>query len=144
MRRWPLAVFSWAVPLLAACSGGEPVPEVDPELVGATSVHVVSLSGWGSQERPVPDTVRAEVGAAVIFQVADWWVHTVEFVAEEMSPAQTGFIETHARMLSPPLVERGSRFVVSFAGAPPGTYPFRVDGFGDRATGAVVVTDPVP
>lgn len=92
----------------------------------------------------MPDTVRAEVGAAVIFQVADWWVHTVQFVAEEMTPAQIGFLEGRARMLSPPLVERGSRYVVSFTEAPPGSYPFRIDGFGDLARGAVVIEVPVP
>lgn len=144
MRRWYSALSLSSVLLLTACSRAEPASESDPELQGATAVYVVSLSGWGSQERPVPDTVRAEVGAAVIFQVADWWVHTVQFVAEEMTPAQIGFMESHGRMLSPPLVERGSRFVVSFADAPPGTYPFRIDGFGDLAKGAVVIEAPVP
>ena len=105
---------------------------------------MVSLAGWGGLERPVPDTLRIGGGAAVVFQTADFRVHSVEFLDDEMTPAQSSFIRRASYLRSPPLVERGSRYVVLFSGAPPGIYPFRVEGFGEPARGAVVVSSDPP
>ena len=127
---------------LVACSPGDmgsPAENTVPGLGAATAVHMVSLAGWGSQERPVPDTVRIGPGAAVVFQTADFRVHSVEFLDGDMAPAQSSFIRRASHLRSPPLVERGSRYVVLFSGAPPGIYPYRVEGFGEPARGAVVV-----
>ena len=87
----------------------------------------------------MPDTVRLGPDDAVVFQVADFRVHTVAFLVEEMSPAQDRFIRDSVRVVGPPLTERGSRYVVRFRGAPPGRYPYLVEGLGEPARGAVVI-----
>ncbi|MDH3225013.1 MAG: hypothetical protein OEO23_14930 [Gemmatimonadota bacterium] len=136
-----------AAVVLLACSAG------DDDLLESLSalgihdpgpVYVVSLAGWGGREQPVPDTVRVPPGAVVVFQVADFRVHTVTFAQDSLSSIQSGFIARVARGQSPPLIERGSRYIVSFAEAPPGTYPFRIGGFGASAGGAVVVVPGSP
>lgn len=130
---------TFALWLVLACSEADADATVRLGLEGASSVHTISLAGWGSVERPVPDTVRVGEGAAVIFQVADFRVHTVRFLAGEMTPAQTEFLRERARLVGPPLTERGSRYVVRFDDAPLGTYPFSIEGLGEAARGAVVV-----
>lgn len=107
-------------------------------------VYVVSLAGWGGEESLVPDTVYIEPGAVVVFQVADYRVHTVTFSLDSMPPPQEQFIRRASHGRSPPLIERGSRFIVPFADAPAGTYPFEVQGFGRAATGAIVVGRTLP
>ena len=116
--------------------------EDDLGLAGVAEVHIISLAGWGGQERSVPDTVRTHPGGAVVFEVSDFRVHTVEFMAEGMTPAQSAAIEENAQFKGPPLIERGSRYVVTFHGAPPGTYPYRITGLGEPALGAVVIEVP--
>lgn len=131
--------------LLTACSEGRDERPAARALLGldpSVPVHLVSVAGWGGREQAVPDTVIIEEGAAVVFQVADFRVHTVSFPLDGLSPPRADFIRTASGSSSPPLAERGSRYLVLFSRAPPGTYPFRVDGFGEPASGAVVVTAP--
>ena len=131
-----------AVVALLACSSGDEDLRASLSALGIHDpgpVYVVSLAGWGGTEQPVPDTVRVPPGAVVVFQVADFRVHTVTFPQDSLTSAQSGFIAQASRGRSPPLIERGSRYIVSFAEAPPGTYPFRIGGFGASAGGAVVV-----
>lgn len=137
MRAWAAAVT-----LVLACS---PVDQDVREALSALGVesvgqvYVVSLAGWGGEESMVPDTVHVEQGAVVVFQVADFRVHTVTFLVDSMPPPLEGFIRAASHGRSPPLIERGSRYIVPFADAPAGTYPFEVRGFGRAATGAIVV-----
>ncbi len=135
------ALLVAAVTLIACSSGDDDLFES----LSALGIHdpgpvyVVSLAGWGGREQPVPDTVRIPPGAVVVFQVADFRVHTVTFAQDSLGLGQSEFITRASRGQSPPLIERGSRYIVSFAEAPPGTYPFRIGGFGSSAGGAVVV-----
>ncbi len=131
-----------AVTLVLGCS---PVDQDVREALNALGVesvgqvYVVSLAGWGGEESMVPDTIHVEPGAVVVFQVADFRVHTVTFLADSMPAPLGDFIRDASRGRSPPLIERGSRYIVPFADAPPGTYPFEVQGFGRTASGAIVV-----
>ena len=104
-------------------------------------VYVVSLAGWGGEESTVPDTVRVEPGAVVVFQVADFRVHTVTFLTDSLAAAPGDFIRRVSQGGSPPLIDRGSRYIVPFADAPAGTYPFEIRGFGAAASGAIVVVE---
>ncbi len=52
------------------------------------------------------------------------------------------FLRETDQVASPPLLDRDTRYVISTAGAPPGRYPFVVEGNGRPARGALVVLDP--
>ena len=137
MRGWLVAVVS-----VLACSPvdhdvREALSALGVESVG--EVYVVSLAGWGGDESSVPDTVHIEPGAVIVFQVADYRVHTVTFLLDSLPPQQARFMDRASQGQSPPLIERGSRYIVPFADAPAGTYPFEVRGFGRTAAGAIVV-----
>ena len=128
----------------SACSeaSGDVPPSDLPEnldLTGATAIERVSIGGWGSTERAVPESLDTEVGAVVVFQVADWRLHTVRFLTDEMDAGQVAYLEGLGQVESPPLVTRGSRFLVTFEGAPPGAYPYSLEGFGNPARGVIRV-----
>ncbi len=117
---------------VAACGAGNAASEEVPKVY-------ISLGGWGSEEHVSPLSVVIDSDVTVEFRVADWRVHTVRFVIEEMELAQASFLERGGLVMSPLLVERGDQFVVAMAGAPPGRYPFIVEGFGAPVRGAILV-----
>lgn len=135
---------------LHGCRGESVPPELRPDSVlmeelGLTEddrVHRILLTS-GEEEDPAPDSVSVTAGAWVEFVTGDWRVHEVRFDLEAASPAGRSFLETTDQVASPPLVDRGARFVVSFGDAPPGRYPFVVEG-NSRAARGVVVVVPTP
>lgn len=102
-------------------------------------VHRITLGGRGAEEHVVPTLVRANPGDAVEFQSVDHRVHTVEFLSDSLSPDGLAFLRETGQLSGPPLVSRGSHFLVRFDDAPPGRYPFLSEAHGGRARGAVVV-----
>ena len=134
-----------AVPLSAACQGEEDAPLPHQELRDSLGlgpsvvVHRVTLGGWGGEEHVVPGRLRVEEGDIVQFVSVDGRIHTVFFEADSLGPAQVDFLRSSGQLSGPPLLDRGSRFVVSFGGAPAGVYPFRVEGPGGPVRGRVVV-----
>ena len=104
-------------------------------------VHEVVLHGGmpGSID-PVEAVVAP--GDYLQFVTADSWIHEITFDADSLDAPAVTFMEGLDQMASPPLVSRGSRFVVSFVDAPPGRYPYVVLGNGAPKRGAVVVEDP--
>jgi plastocyanin len=102
----------------------------------------VSLVGEGAVEALVPDTLTVAPGDVVVFETGDWRVHTLYFDTLSMSPGQRGFLRESGQTASPPLVTRGSRFVVTFVGAPEGEYPFVSEAGGGDAGGIVRVRSP--
>ena len=93
-------------------------------------------------ERADPRLLSVESGTYVEFVTTDWLVHEVIFEADSLSEAQREFLERTHQMASPPLIERDSRYVLLFEGAPAGRYPYRLEGNGRRGAGAIVVTVP--
>lgn len=75
----------------------------------------------------------------MVFTTVDGRVHTVSFPEDSLALDATLFLERTSQLRSPPLVDRGSRFVVTFQGAPEGRYPFRSRGPGGEAWGVLVV-----
>jgi plastocyanin len=149
------AHYRWGVvPLfllvgLAACERSD--PELRPAQVLQDSlnlgdgdrVHSVRLSRVDQRESPEPASVEVREGDYVEFVSADRGVHAVSFTLDSLSAAAAQFLRVSGQEGSPPLVVPGARFVVLFAGAPPGRYPFVVVGNGTEALGAVVVIDPM-
>ena len=101
-------------------------------------VHRVTLVG-GEREVFSPEEVLIPEGAWVEFVSADWRVHDIRFVLDSLSEAGRRFLEESDQVASPPLVDQGARFLVSFVGAPDGRYPFVAEGNGAPGRGVVVV-----
>jgi hypothetical protein len=65
----------------------------------------------------------------------------VRFDTAVTAPGPTRWLTSGGRLLSPPLINRDSRWVVAFDGAPAGVYPFRLEGNGAPGGGVVEVTE---
>jgi hypothetical protein len=68
----------------------------------------------------------------------------VTFPPDSLTPEVRAFLESTGQTNSPPLVFRGSRFIVKLENAPNGRYPFVSEGHGGIARGVVEVGLPVP
>lgn len=101
-------------------------------------VHRIVLVG-GESEVFSPGEVGIPEGAWVEFVSADWRVHEIRFEVDSLSVAARTFLEESDQVASPPLVDPGTRFVVSFVGAPDGRYPFIGEGNGAPGRGVVIV-----
>jgi len=104
-------------------------------------VHSVGLYG-GAEARAEPAELTISPGEYVQFVTGDSWIHELRFEVEAMSAEAVAFMTELDQLSSPPLVSRGSRFVLSFVGAPAGRYPYRVEGNGPSTFGALVVEAP--
>lgn len=102
-------------------------------------IHRVSLGGRGAEEHVVPSRLRVGPRAVVEFVAVDGRVHTVSFAEDSLAPDAARFLRRTSQLRSPPLVDRGARFVLSFQGAPGGRYPYRIEGPGGEAWGAILV-----
>jgi plastocyanin len=125
----------------------------DPTILGADEaralglspgahLHLVTLGGRGSEEHAVPTRIQASPGDAVEFRSVDHRVHTVTFPPDSLSPEILSYLESTSQRSSPPLVFRGSRYIVKLRDAPPGRYPFVSEGHGGKAWGVVEVGSP--
>ncbi|MDH3270152.1 MAG: hypothetical protein OEN56_02395 [Gemmatimonadota bacterium] len=104
-------------------------------------VHTVRVEA-GTEERPIPRTVTVRPGDWVQFVSADHFVHEVGFYLDSLGGAARAFLVRTGQDASPPLVEEDARFVVSFAGAPVGRYPYGLSGNRGPGWGEIVVEDP--
>ena len=138
-----------ALLLLAACRSEPEDPTLQPDSVlratfGLTledRVYRVAVTG-GETERAEPAALSVEAGAYVEFVSTDWMVHEILFDTASLTPAQRTFLESTDQVHSPPLIDRGSRYVLSFVDAPPGRYGFRLEGNGRASQGAIIVAGP--
>jgi plastocyanin len=104
-------------------------------------VYRIDVTG-GEVERAEPAALSIEAGAYVQFVTTDWLVHEILFDTTGLSPSQRGFLSRTDQMQSPPLIDRGSRYVLSFVDAPPGQYTYRLEGNGTASRGTIVVAAP--
>lgn len=126
-----------------------PPPEDAPDdvlrrqlgLTDADRVRTVTLTG-GEAELAQPALDSVEVGTWLQFVTADWFVHEVLFELDSLTPDARAFLERTDQTASPPLLHQDARFVVSFAQAPPGRYPYRLEGNGRPGSGVLVVVPP--
>lgn len=140
---WVIAAFAL---VHGACREEGPPPAFPPDsvlrtelgLTDADEVHRVSVTG-GERETVDPREVRVPPGAWVEFVTTDWRVHQVRFESDSLDAARLAFLVESDQVDSPPLLDRDARFVVSFAGAPEGRYPYVVEGNGAATHGVVVV-----
>lgn len=134
--------------LLAACRATDTEARPDDVLrrqlgmTDADRVRTVTLSG-GETEQADPALDSVEVGTWVQFVTSDWFVHEVVFDVDSLGGAARAFLERTDQLASPPLLHLDARYVVSFADAPPGRYPYRLEGNGRPGRGAIVVVEPV-
>lgn len=146
VRRRPVV----ALLLLTVGMGCEPIDPTlrpDPQLIselGLTEsdrVHTVSLAS-DVDERAEPDSIVVRPGDYLQFVSSDWMVHEVHFDSVDMDERARSFMALTDQMDAPPLLQRGARFVVSFRDAPPGRYPFRLEGNRGPGRGVIVVAPP--
>ena len=117
--------------------------QADLGLTLVDRVHSVRLVG-GDVERADPALMSVEPGSYVEFVTTDWLIHEVIFESDSLTSDQLAVLERTDQVASPPLVERDSRYVLAFAGAPLGRYPYRLEGNGRAGRGAIVVVPPGP
>ena len=132
---------------LSACGPGESDlppdrrPQSELGLDPIDRVHEVVLSA-GAAGTAAPGETVVLAGDYLQFVTGDSWVHEVIFESDSLASDRLAFMTSLDQLASPPLVSRGSRFVVSFVGAPEGRYPFRVEGNHAPVRGAIVVEAP--
>lgn len=134
--------------LLLLCSttcGSSPETDPNAELLEALGLdrdeelYRIVLGGQGRMEHLVPTRLEIPQGAIVEIVTVDRRIHTVTFLPDSLSPEAEAFLRETNQMQSPPLLERGSRFVISFRDAPPGRYAFVSEGHGGTASGIIVI-----
>lgn len=101
-------------------------------------VHTVAVRVSGGREIADPGSVSIRPGAWLAFRADDGFLHTVRFELDSLGPAQRSWMIS-AGPASPPLLARDARWVISFEGAPPGRYPYTLEGNHEAGRGAVVV-----
>ncbi len=106
-------------------------------------IHQITLGGRGDEEHVVPTLLQVPPDAIVVFTTVDGRVHTVSFPEDSLALDAALFLERTSQLQSPPLMDRGSRFVVTLEGAPRGRYRFRSRGAGGEAWGTLLVGDSV-
>ena len=142
-----MALAVAAASLVAACGQGgnrNPPDQLLRDSLGLEEtdrVFRVRVTSVENTESVRPSVLRVPPGAYVEFVTADRRLHTVTFRLDEMSAAAADFLRETRQDASPPLLELGSRFVVAFGDAPPGRYPYRVEGNGEPVRGTVVVAE---
>jgi plastocyanin len=143
---FPAVLILLGLPGCGLVSHGEPDPQVEEAralgLPEGARLHRVTLGGRGATEHAVPPLIQARPGDGVEFLTEDHRVHTVTFPADSLEPEVHAFLEASGQLGSPPLVSRGTRFVLQLRDAPTGRYPFVSEGHGGTAHGVLLVEPP--
>ena len=132
---------------LVACGIEPKTPQVveeadpDPHSEIAALARVVQLSGGRDVEHVVPPHVEVEIGEWVQFVTLDHRVHTLAFVPDSLSLEAVEYLNRTGQLEGPPLLTRGSRFLVDFRDAPVGRYVFSSESHGDPVFGSVTVRE---
>ena len=131
---------------LGSCTPDNELPpdellQVELGLTLDDRVYRVTLTG-GAAEQADPVTLSIEQGAYVEFITADGFIHEIIFDPDSLSSDQWSFLERTDQAASPPLIERQSRYILVFEGAPFGRYPYRIEGNGNSGRGVIVLVEP--
>jgi len=135
--------------LLSGCDPPDPSLQPDETLQAELGlsvrdeVHRVMLAG-GPSERADPAAVSIEPGALVEFVTSDWLIHEVIFEQDSLPAAGWAFLARTDQTASPPLIDRDTRYVLTFEDAPPGRYPYLLEGNGAPSRGVIIVREPQP
>jgi len=111
--------------------------------LGLTSrdrVHTIVLTG-GAREYGDPALLSVLPGDFVQFVSGDWLIHEIGFQVDSLTPSSRDFLARTSQTASPPLLQKGSRFVLSFLDAPPGRYSYVLEGNAASGQGIIVVLD---
>jgi plastocyanin len=136
--------------LLVPLSGCNPVdPDLMPDqqlraelgLTDHDRVYTVSIS-TGVGELADPGVLAIEAGVLVQFVSTDWFVHEVRFDLDAMALPAKDFLERTGQTASQPLLQEGSRMVLTFDEAPAGRYPYVLQGNRESGEGEIVVVAP--
>lgn len=146
-----LAVAGAGVVCLALAGCEPPDPALQPDevlqselgLAVGDRVHRVLLTG-GETERAEPAALSIEQGALVEFLTTDWLIHEVVFERDSVGSTHWSFLQRTDQTASPPLIDKETRYVLSFEGAPSGRYPYRLEGNGTPGRGVIIVREPQP
>jgi plastocyanin len=129
-RRFAGAGACFVCVVSAACDrvpvgGGPPTVELSQETVrldpGVGLHDVVVRREQGGEFHPA--RLQARQGDVVRFTTEDRGGHAIVF-GPTLDPAARSFLEQSGQLRSPPLIETGASWVITFADAPPGEYPF--------------------
>ncbi len=132
---------------LGSCVGLDTAEASDPELRAELGIgddvriHRIDLSGRADRTRILPRSTEARAGDIVQFVVLDRRVHVIRFDETRMSGATVEFLRASGQDRPAPLVAQGARLVLSFEGAPSGSYPFVVEGSGSPVAGEIRVLE---
>ncbi len=113
----------------------------DPHSEIAASAQLVQLSGGRDVEHVVPTHLEIGLGEWVQFVSLDRRVHTLSFVPDSLSPEALVYLADTGQLEGPPLLARGSRFLVDFREAPVGRYVFSSTSHGDPVFGSITVRE---
>lgn len=94
-------------------------------LAEGARLYRIQIGGQEGQESISPASVQARPGDAIRFIVTDALTHAIAFDTASMSEPGRRFLASTSQVAGPPLIQPGTSWVVSLAGAPPGDYPFR-------------------
>lgn len=94
------------------------------QLERGARLHEVRVAGVAAQDTLDPSDLRARPGDAIRFTVDDHRTHALAFEPDRLTPEVRAYLERTNQLRGPPLVNRGSAWVIILEGAPPGRYPF--------------------
>ncbi len=134
--------------LLSSClTGGERPPSdeslrADLGIPGDVPIQRIDLRYGRGETRILPRRSEILSGGIVQFVALDHRIHLIRFDEGALDPSALGFLRDSGQDRPAPLLVEGSRLVLTFDGAPAGTYPFWVEGSGGHAPGEIWVRDP--
>ena len=124
-----------ALVLLATAAGCERAPdEADPRVLELTHDTIQLAEGVSLVDVAVrrdaggdfePASVEAKTGDVVRFTAGDDGGHAIVFDGAALTGSAREYLERTGQLRSPPLIARGSAWVITLDGAPAGEYPFR-------------------
>tara|TARA_Y100000590_G_scaffold116955_1_gene133539 strand:- start:8771 stop:9217 length:447 start_codon:yes stop_codon:yes gene_type:complete len=101
--------------------------------------HVIELNNDKTQYHVSPLSIEISSGDWIEIISLDHKVHTLSFVADSISHESYDFLIATDQLNGPPLLERGSSFLVDFRDAPKGRYVFSSSSHGESVYGIITV-----